>query len=595
MQRGNLGIANKIFIVLLLLSIVSIITAGIIAGVVGTNFVQSETDMMIESNMQLARKNIEEYFEMYERVIMTIYSQNLYAEYLEVLNVWDIKNYAIIKSKLEENLQDIAYIYNDIMAIGVITKRQDVIKYDAKSLSSTNSYYFDDDIIEWKALALETLEDNRTLYSNAVTISGENKVKEDVVYLAHRLTNIDNYSKGTVGSLIICIAEERLRDTYVFEGNVEEQLSFICNDDGQIISCSDTKFNGSSIDLTINTDIDLNLLKESIILNDMTDIENIKLYTKRIGDTGFYLVNVQNYNNQIKGVYSILSLIILLGIIMSLICVVVSLRFSDSIHKSVEMIIIAMNHVYKGNYSIKIETQRRDEFGQISNHFNYMVTKVKESIIQEKEALTKAKNAEIQILEAQINPHFLYNTLEAINWMAIDKGEVQISQMLQELAGILRYGINKSNIMVTIEDELNYLEKYIHLQQERLEYSFQYYIHVDVTILSSKIHKLLLQPIVENAIIHGFPGNGDTDYIDINISKEKNHFININIKDTGRGMDSQIYQKFNSYNKNNQTIENSIGISNVILRLQYYYDNKGEFKISSSKDGTCVMMQIPIQ
>ena len=116
--------------------------------------------------------------------------------------------------------------------------------------------------------------------------------------------------------------------------------------------------------------------------------------------------------------------------------------------------------------------------------------------------MLKEKNAEIQALEAQINPHFLYNTLDAINWMAVDKNEYAISKMLTELAAIMRYSIHGSNEIVELKDELTYLKKYIHLQQERLNYSFLSTLKADESLYHVKIHKMLMQPLVENTLVY---------------------------------------------------------------------------------------------
>ncbi len=130
---------------------------------------------------------------------------------------------------------------------------------------------------------------------------------------------------------------------------------------------------------------------------------------------------------------------------------------------------------------------------------------------KKKQRISREK-AEIRALEAQINPHFLYNTLDTINWMAIDRGEFDISNAIGSLANILRYAITDSNGTVCIRDEIEWLKKYIYLQQFRLKNKFVRVIEVAPELLDVKIHKLLLQPFIENAIIHGFNGEQD-EYI----------------------------------------------------------------------------------
>ena len=123
-----------------------------------------------------------------------------------------------------------------------------------------------------------------------------------------------------------------------------------------------------------------------------------------------------------------------------------------------------MNQIKKGNLDVIIPVNGKDEIGQVAENFNEMALEIKSLINEVKDALHKQKNAEIKALEAQINPHFLYNTLDSINWMAIEKGDYEISNMLCNLGVILRYSINKSNHMVTVREMVDWIEKYISLQ-----------------------------------------------------------------------------------------------------------------------------------
>ena len=116
------------------------------------------------------------------------------------------------------------------------------------------------------------------------------------------------------------------------------------------------------------------------------------------------------------------------------------------------------------------------------------------------------RDAEIRALEAQINPHFLYNTLDSINWMAIEREQYDISRMVRNLGVILRYSINKSNQMTSMEEVADWLEKYVSLQQMRFNQSFRFELNIEERAKKVMIHKLLLQPFVENSIIHGFKG-----------------------------------------------------------------------------------------
>lgn len=157
----------------------------------------------------------------------------------------------------------------------------------------------------------------------------------------------------------------------------------------------------------------------------------------------------------------------------------------------------------EGHLDVQINEMKKDEISIIMESFNSLMNKLNNLMTETKEATFKQKEAEIRALEAQINPHFLYNTLDSINWMAIEKEEHDISRMLKSLAEILRYSIQNSNELVTISEEINWLKKYMILQLNRYDYSFDYTIEVEKSLYNHPIHKLLLQPFIENAIAHG--------------------------------------------------------------------------------------------
>ena len=244
---------------------------------------------------------------------------------------------------------------------------------------------------------------------------------------------------------------------------------------------------------------------------------------------------------------------------------------------------------------VRVPEEGMDEFARIGRHFNSMLRQIRTSNEQEKEALVREKYAEIRSLEAQINPHFLYNTLDAINWVAIDRKEYSISKMLTSLALILRYSIHKSNEIVEIRDELEYLKRYVYLQQQRFEYSFICTVEADENLMKCRIHKLLIQPLLENTLVHGFPGNTGMDEINICLTKAGDKKISIVVKDNGKGMEEGQAEYFNHFDYKKERVESSIGVRNVITRIKLYYGEQGSFHVESNQEGTVITILIPYE
>ena len=225
-----------------------------------------------------------------------------------------------------------------------------------------------------------------------------------------------------------------------------------------------------------------------------------------------------------------------------------------------------------------------------------MTVKVKQLIEEVSEANEQKRDAEIRALEAQINPHFLYNTLDTINWMAIEKEEYEISKMLRNLGVILRYSVNKSNQLATMREIEDWIEKYISLNQMRFENAFTYEINVDKETYDIRIYKLLLQPFVENAILHGFKEMeyGGLLRIDIHLSEERSDLIII-IEDNGKGISPEILDIFNNREEAVKDDGRSIGLHNAFSRIHMYYGDAASWYINSILGkGTVITIRLPV-
>jgi two-component system sensor histidine kinase YesM len=173
--------------------------------------------------------------------------------------------------------------------------------------------------------------------------------------------------------------------------------------------------------------------------------------------------------------------------------------------------------------------------------------------------------------------------------MAVDKDQFEISQMISSLAKITRYSINNSNKTVPIQDEIEWLHQYIRLQQIRYKNSFEYSIKSDMHILNYNIHKLMMQPFVENAILHGFSGGERKYFLNITI-RDKGAYILISIHDNGCGIAPGI---LNDISVRQSDDSDHIGVANAIGRIRNYYDNNADVIIDSKQGfGTTVMIRL---
>ncbi len=567
------SIAKKTLIILLAGSIVPLMIMETITCMIAASTLKRQTDILMESNMKLSQKGLEDYFSQYDSIIMSIYTENQYALKLEKLNVWDSRNYYLIKKELEDDLENISYLHPEILGIAVVTQKKECIGYDSVTNSIMNSFCFPDRDKSWLEVADETFLNTRTVYSDMINRKEDNGTSRNIIYLGHRIADINNYRQGTVGSILICLDEERIRETYSQEDKQDRTVSFLCDTNGIIISSNRAELIGTRIEPA-------------------TKASFSSIYTKPVLNGQYVLVTIRDNRELLKDFKYIFEVIILLTILIIITSILIMLRFAESLQVRVEKITSAMDRAYKGDYTVQISHSWQDEFGTIARHFNHMVTKIDQSGRMEKEALLREKNAELKALEAQINPHFLYNTLDAINWIAIENEQFLISKMLKNLANILRYSIHKSNGVVTVRSETEYLKQYIFLQQQRFSFSFHCIMDIEEEVMDLKMHKLLFQPLIENSINHGFPGKSGEDLITITIRKKGERHLIFEVKDNGKGMDSELIHELNHYDYSASSLEGSIGVRNVIMRIKYYYGDEGHFEIESDENGTTVRAEI---
>ncbi|ARK30134.1 sensor histidine kinase [Halalkalibacter krulwichiae] len=258
-----------------------------------------------------------------------------------------------------------------------------------------------------------------------------------------------------------------------------------------------------------------------------------------------------------------------------------------------------MKEVEYGNFEERFITNSKDAIGDLARGFNHMLGKIKELIesVQKEEQLKK--EAEITALQLQINPHFIYNTLESINSLARKKKEYEISHLIVLLGRLLRLSISSFEEKVPLKQELMYVEYYLEIQKQRMRYPLKYEIIVEPAIEHYSTIKWILQPIVENAIIHGIDPLRSEGKITIYV-RTKNDFILIDIADNGVGLDQDQISEINENLKHNSTnltkYRNRVGLYNVQTRiLSRYGEPYGLTVTSTLQKGTTVQLKLPIE
>lgn len=285
--------------------------------------------------------------------------------------------------------------------------------------------------------------------------------------------------------------------------------------------------------------------------------------------------------------------------LITLMVILMTVLLANSITRPLQKITALMKDVQNGDLTVRFHARYSDEVGILGTNFNQMLDHIHALLHQVAEAETIRKQVEIDALKGQINPHFIFNTLETFRMMAVENDNFELADDISTFGKIVRYNITLMNEITTIQEEINYLQHYIQIQNCRFNNRISLYVHIEPPLEKHPIIKLLIQPIAENAIIHGLPHNIDTLFrIQIHIQRVE-EALTIKIHDNGDGMKPEQLTRLHQELKLSYLdakSKKSIGLRNVNERISLYYGPDYGLSISSQfHKGTSIKITIPYQ
>lgn len=290
---------------------------------------------------------------------------------------------------------------------------------------------------------------------------------------------------------------------------------------------------------------------------------------------------------------------IFVAIIAVLASVVCSVVYSKAISRPIRDLSEEMKTITLNEYSGSTLESREDEIGILQDSFNHMITRNKELIAQQYQAKLEKRNAQLRALQAQINPHFMYNTLQVIGGMALEKDAPEVYSVTLALSDILRYSLNFSKEMVCLEEEVEYLKSYVMIQNERFGGKVQLKLELEPDTRKCLIPKLILQPLAENSFEHGLLNKAGDWLLTVESHTTPEGDLLTCIKDNGIGFDSerlaQIREKIELDTVKALNSGSHIGLANVHARIKLRSAKEGHgVSIDSSPEtGTTVSVRMP--
>ncbi|MDO4343938.1 MAG: sensor histidine kinase [Eubacteriales bacterium] len=253
----------------------------------------------------------------------------------------------------------------------------------------------------------------------------------------------------------------------------------------------------------------------------------------------------------------------------------------------------------QGDLDATVAVARNDEIAILQRQYNQMLTRIKDLMEENREEQRNMQKAELKALQAQINPHFLYNTLELVIWLAASEENDQVIDVVDKLAVFFKTGLSKGLEWIPVKKEIEHVESYLSIQQKRYSDLLSFEIRVDPDICQYCMLKMVLQPIVENAIYHGIKNREEGGKITV-IGEKQGDLLLFTVEDTGCGMETEVLEELRQKIRENtlpwSDHENGFGIYNVNRRILLYYGKECGVDIQSEKDrGTRVTIRLKCQ
>lgn len=410
----------------------------------------------------------------------------------------------------------------------------------------------------------------------------------DFLVSARQIRAYENLSLERLGTLVIHVDLEKIvRD---LPKEWEETAGSIMISNKQDVFFAEKTFNSfKHFDFSNNTKQGYNIQKVGGQRYFVTRIQS------SYADWTYW--NIIPFNLMFAKVTAVKYSLIFLFVLLSIFVLSLGIRFSRRITSPIENLVSTMKHIQKGDFTIAESLPspplQQDEVGTLHRNFTTMVQRINELIKENYEKQLLIKETEFKALQAQINPHFMYNTLESINWLAKANQQQQISKMVQALGHLLRNSISMKEDVITIEKEIEIVWSYITIQQYRFEERLDFSLDIPPDLQGCYIPKLTVQPLIENAIHYALEPSIEPCTITVRAFR-KEDFLYLTVEDNGPGMDPSLLDKIKGGQV--KTRGNGIGLQNIDERIKISFGDQYGLQIESSPDkGTAVSIILPYQ
>lgn len=400
---------------------------------------------------------------------------------------------------------------------------------------------------------------------------------------------IRSEKEEVLGYILSNVGERELYYQYIdeiYEDTMQEVV--LLDDEGRVLTSSEKYETGA-----VYWNLERYQKRIGGAENFGTDGSNLYSYCKApFSGFGLFVVTERNavlHTLQETGKYFVCVLLIVMAA-----AVFAALYLSGLIYRPLKKLTGAMSKVSEGNLDFRAEVGSNDEIGLLAEDFNEMLDRIEDLIQRLIIEEDRKKDVELEALQYQITPHFMYNTLNSIKYAALIKGETETGKLIGDFVELLQAAISKKGTFITVAEEIHILEKYIHLQEFR--YGGQFHVRYEISMETEgyQVPRLLLQPLVENSLLHGMDLKEKEGCLKIKTELVEGRLY-LKVTDNGRGMTEEQIRKLLSEKSRKTTGFTAIGIPNIQERLHLYYGEDAGIYYESSEQETTAVIFLPAQ
>lgn len=532
--------------------------------------------------IQQVNYDIDTYIEYMENISSVIAKSSDVPRYLFDQNQTEAEREAE-KERILTQFQTIMESRDDIYNVAAVAKNG---RYIINQGDDELTGYVDIESLDWYQAAMES-KSGIAVSSSHVQNAIQSSYKW-VITLSRALVN--NQTGEREGLFFVDLNYSAISDLCNNNSIEEKGYIFVLDAEGNIVYHPKQQLMYGGLK-TENIDAIMECREDSLIIDEGGDS---KLYTmsksKRTGWTvvgAVYTSELLKNNEQAQMWYLLVASILLLAVIG------ISSIISREITKPIRSLRDSMRKVQNGQFDTHVEVITENEIGSLGRSFNLMTSEIQALMEQNVYEQKQKRKSELKALQAQINPHFLYNTLDSIIWMSEAGENDEVVEMTSALARLLRQSISNDQEEVELEKEIEYVKNYLTIQKMRYKDKLEFFIYVDPRVAHVPIIKLVLQPLVENAIYHGIKYKETKGNLKI-YARPVDGRVEIVVADDGIGMDEDVMEHIFDEHRKEQK-RNGVGVPNVQKRLKLQYGSEYGIRYESVKGaGTKAVITIPV-